>query len=87
MYNTGVMKKLETSVLYNGKMGSTKACMRFSLGRLERDKIAMHKPNFSLVDGIILEITQKEISRAKINQMDSRRKATLKGIEKHKLWM
>ena len=68
-------------------MGSTKACMSLYLGILERDKVAMHKPSFSLVDGIILEITQKEISRAKINQMDSRRKATLKGIEKHKLWM
>ena len=59
------MKELETSVLYNGKMGSTKDCMRISLGRLERDKVAMHKPSFSLVDGIILEITQKEISRVK----------------------
>ena len=59
------MRELETSVLYNGKMGSTKACMRLSLGRLERDKFAMHKPRFSLVDGLILEITQKEISTEK----------------------
>ena len=46
-------------------MGSTKNCVRISLGRLERDKFAMHTPRFSLVDGLILEITQKEISGEK----------------------
>ena len=67
-------------------MGSTKACMSLSLGILERGKVAMHKPTFSLVDGIILEITQKEISREKKIQMDTRRKTTLKGIKKHMIY-
>ena len=57
------MKELETSVLYNGQMGSPNDSMRLFLGRLERDKVTIHKPSFYLVDGIILEITQKEISR------------------------
>ena len=34
---------METRVLYNRKMGSTKDCMRIYLGRLERDKVAIHK--------------------------------------------
>ena len=59
------MKELETSVLYNGKMGSTKACMRLCLGILEKDKVTIHKHSCSLVDGIILEITQKEILERK----------------------
>ena len=50
------MKELETSVLYNGKMGSTKDCMNLYLGILEMDKVTMHKPICSLVDGLILEI-------------------------------
>ena len=55
------MKELEASVLYNGKTESTKDCMRISLGILERDKVEMHKPRCSLVDGMILDITQNEI--------------------------
>ena len=43
----------------------------------------MHKPRCSPVYGLILEITQKEISRGNKIQMDSRKKATLKGIKKH----
>ena len=39
--------------------------MRLTLGRLERDKVTMHKSICSLVDGLILEITQKEFSREK----------------------
>ena len=77
------MKKMETRVLYNGKMGSTKDCMRIYLGRLEREKVAIHKNRWSLVDELILEISQTEISREKQIQMDSRRKATLKGIKQH----
>ena len=46
-------------------MESTKDCIRIYLGILERDKVAMHKPRCLLVHGMILEITQKEISRVK----------------------
>ena len=55
------MKEFETSVVYNGKMRSIKNCIRLSLGRLQRDKVAIHKPRCSLVNGLILEITQKKI--------------------------
>ena len=61
---------METRVLYNGKMGSTKDCMRIYLGRLERDKVAIHKNRCFLVDALILEISQTEISREKEIQMD-----------------
>ena len=47
-------------------MKSTKDCIRIYLGILERDKVAMHKPRCLLVDGMILEITQNEISKENI---------------------
>ena len=80
------MKELETSVLYNGKVGSTKDCMMVSLGISERDKVTMHKPICSLMSGLILETKQKEFSRAKKIKIDSRRKPTLKGIKKQMIY-
>ena len=55
------MKELETSFSYNGQRWSTKDCMRIYLGTLERDKVAMQKHRCYLLDGLILEFTQKEI--------------------------
>ena len=57
-------------------MESTKDYIRIYLGLLEMDKVVIHKPRYSLVDGMILEITQKEISWVKKIQMDSGGKAS-----------
>ena len=57
--------------------------MRLSLGILERGKVAMKKPTCSLVDGLILKITQKKISREK----KSNRLKQESYIERHKKHM